>query len=121
MGLNQAEFAERAGIGQATLQDLEGGKGNPTVEILLTVGRFIEKPLVDLAPDDPNELLNWESPDVWKQGSRVFDRLGRISPGRRAAVFYLLFGDIRYCDMLSQFPNLDPLYRALQKLPLKPE
>lgn len=52
-GLSQEELAAAAGVGRNTLQRIEGGKGNPTAEILKAVGSALS---TDLNGDGAVEL-----------------------------------------------------------------
>jgi transcriptional regulator with XRE-family HTH domain len=58
-GMSAAELARRAELSKATLSQLEGGKGNPTIETLDALAVALRIPLTDLlARDtDPGPVL----------------------------------------------------------------
>lgn len=47
-GFSQRSFAEKSGVAYATLQDIEGGQSNPTVDTLEAIGRLLGVPIVQL-------------------------------------------------------------------------
>lgn len=51
-GMSAAELARRAGLGKATLSQLEAGTGNPTIETLEAVALALHLPLTDLLARD---------------------------------------------------------------------
>ncbi len=53
-GLTQLDLARRAGVSQASLSDIETGKCNPTVRMLVKVARALGVA--------PSELLDDDSP-----------------------------------------------------------
>lgn len=64
-GLSLSELSRRSKIGKATLSQLEGGSGNPTIETVFSLSRALEVPISDLL-DQPrgNGLTVVRSADV---------------------------------------------------------
>ncbi|MFD8786989.1 helix-turn-helix domain-containing protein [Kitasatospora sp. NPDC059599] len=54
-GLSLSELSRRAGIGKATLSQLESGAGNPTLETVLGLSRVLGVPISDLVEAQPAE------------------------------------------------------------------
>ncbi|MFF7990999.1 helix-turn-helix domain-containing protein [Kitasatospora xanthocidica] len=52
-GLSLSELSRRAGIGKATLSQLESGAGNPTLETVLGLSRVLGVPISDLVEARP--------------------------------------------------------------------
>lgn len=52
-GLSLSELSRRAGIGKATLSQLESGAGNPTLETVLCLSRVLGVPISDLVEARP--------------------------------------------------------------------
>ncbi len=52
-GLSLSELSRRAGIGKATLSQLESGAGNPTLETVLGLSRVLGVPISDLVEGRP--------------------------------------------------------------------
>jgi DNA-binding XRE family transcriptional regulator/quercetin dioxygenase-like cupin family protein len=66
-GLSAVELARRAGLGRATLAQLEAGGGNPTLETLYALANELRVPLAELIaePDggaEPRVLRRGEGP-----------------------------------------------------------
>ncbi|MFG2844421.1 helix-turn-helix domain-containing protein [Kitasatospora sp. NPDC048296] len=53
-GLSLSELSRRAGIGKATLSQLESGAGNPTLETVLGLSRVLGVPISDLVERQPS-------------------------------------------------------------------
>ncbi|MFJ8472411.1 helix-turn-helix domain-containing protein [Kitasatospora sp. NPDC094011] len=53
-GLSLSELSRRAGIGKATLSQLESGAGNPTLETVLGLSRVLGVPISDLVEGQPS-------------------------------------------------------------------
>lgn len=54
-GWSQQKLAEEAGLRRATVNDIENGKANPTLDTLLSIAIALDKPLVSLIPLPPEE------------------------------------------------------------------
>ncbi|MFF0410626.1 helix-turn-helix domain-containing protein [Kitasatospora sp. NPDC004745] len=54
-GLSLSEVSRRAGIGKATLSQLESGTGNPTLETVFGLSRVLGVPISDLVEGRPAE------------------------------------------------------------------
>ena len=52
-GLSLSELSRRSGIGKATLSQLEGGSGNPTIETVFSLSRVLEVAISDLLDHRP--------------------------------------------------------------------
>ncbi|MEU0537925.1 helix-turn-helix domain-containing protein [Amycolatopsis tolypomycina] len=52
-GLSLSELSRRSGIGKATLSQLEGGTGNPTIETVFSLSRVLEVAISDLLDHRP--------------------------------------------------------------------
>nr|WP_223244985.1 XRE family transcriptional regulator [Streptomyces sp. CBMA156] len=52
-GLSLSELSRRAGVGKATLSQLESGAGNPTLETVLGLSRVLGVPISDLVEARP--------------------------------------------------------------------
>ncbi|MFD7904642.1 helix-turn-helix domain-containing protein [Kitasatospora sp. NPDC059722] len=52
-GLSLSELSRRAGIGKATLSQLESGTGNPTLETVFGLARVLGVPISDLVDGAP--------------------------------------------------------------------
>jgi len=52
-GLSLSELSRRSGIGKATLSQLEGGTGNPTIETVFSLSRALEVAISDLLDHRP--------------------------------------------------------------------
>ncbi|MBV6702009.1 XRE family transcriptional regulator [Kitasatospora aureofaciens] len=52
-GLSLSELSRRAGIGKATLSQLESGTGNPTLETVFGLARVLGVPISDLVDGTP--------------------------------------------------------------------
>ncbi|MER7757287.1 XRE family transcriptional regulator [Kitasatospora sp. NPDC097643] len=64
-GLSLSELSRRAGIGKATLSQLESGTGNPTLETVLALSRVLGVPISDLVDGRPSgELTVVRAADV---------------------------------------------------------
>jgi transcriptional regulator with XRE-family HTH domain len=60
-GLSAGELARLAGVGKATLSEIEGGKRNPTVETLYALTAALGVPLGAPLADIPNPVLEGQS------------------------------------------------------------
>ncbi|MFJ3219877.1 helix-turn-helix domain-containing protein [Kitasatospora sp. NPDC086801] len=64
-GLSLSELSRRAGIGKATLSQLESGTGNPTLETVFGLSRILGVPISDLVDGRPaGELTVVRAADV---------------------------------------------------------
>lgn len=52
MGISQRQFALHLGLDRVTLNQIESGKGNPTLETLARIAWGLDKELSDLFRDD---------------------------------------------------------------------
>jgi transcriptional regulator with XRE-family HTH domain len=91
-GWSLSALAAKAGIGKATLSEIEAGRRNPTLETLYAIAGALEVPLVELIrPDGSAErpvvegaavtatlLESWTDPGVTTELYRL-----RIRPGAR--------------------------------------
>lgn len=58
VGLSQSKLAHEAGVSLPTIQNLEAGKGNPTLDVLEKVARAL------------GESIEWLTPPIdWEEGS----------------------------------------------------
>jgi XRE family transcriptional regulator, regulator of sulfur utilization len=107
-GLSLSALAARAGIGKATLSEIEAGNRNPTLETLYSIAAALELPLVELIgrPDQgsaaPGELRgaavsatlleSFDDPGVTTELYRLVIRPPRrqISPGHGPGVMEYL-------------------------------
>ncbi|MFJ9454288.1 helix-turn-helix domain-containing protein [Kitasatospora sp. NPDC101447] len=83
-GLSLSELSRRAGIGKATLSQLEAGAGNPTLETVLGLSRVLGVPISDLVEARPaDEVTVVRAADVEVLSGRGVDLrpLRRIESG----------------------------------------
>lgn len=78
-GLTVVQLAKKAGVGRATLTQLESGSGNPTLETLYALANVLEVPLGDLIADPPSSA----EPRLLRRGE------GRFASGQAVDAWLL--------------------------------
>jgi transcriptional regulator with XRE-family HTH domain len=92
-GLSVSELARRAGVSKATVSQLEGGGGNPSVETLWALGDALGVPFsafVDPAQGPPTLIRASESPGIRAAGAPYTAALLSASPPHARRDIYLL-------------------------------
>lgn len=118
--LSQEDLAGRSSMATRTLQRLEAGEGNPTIETLEALAGVLGVDVSDLiapskksrskTPDAP------ELPDVY-EAIRLLTALQQALPVRKLSALYLLTKDEIYLDQLAALPGVAPIAQLLKKLP----
>jgi transcriptional regulator with XRE-family HTH domain len=87
--LTAAELARRAGIGKASLSNLEAGRGNPTIDTLYAIAHALRLPVTDLLgeeqPLDSEYRPNTPAPEA----KPARELLQRISADQSAEIWRL--------------------------------
>lgn len=76
LGLTRIELAERAGVGERTLADLEGGRRS-SVETYLLVRRALEEEGIVFLPANPGAGPGFTLPEGWAGNDLIMPRKTR--------------------------------------------
>lgn len=88
-GLSAAELARRAGIGKASLSNIEAGRGNPTIETLAALAAALHVPITDLL-GDPIETGTTHRPSTAQpEGEIARELMRRVSAGHSVEIWRL--------------------------------
>lgn len=115
--LTQNELAESAGVSIRVIQDVEHGKGNPTLDTLEALANALKTDLHALcgagepAPQKAKKGAIKPVIDV-KEAAQLLVAFSWLSPERKRAVLALVFDDEAY---LADSPETARLIEALLK------
>jgi transcriptional regulator with XRE-family HTH domain len=88
-GMSGAELARRAGLSKATLSQLEGGRGNPTIDTLDALAIALRIPLTDLLARDTDPGPVFVPGTDLTDGEVGRELLRRISSGNSLEIWRL--------------------------------
>lgn len=88
-GLTAAELARRAGIGKASLSNIEAGRGNPTIDTLAALAAALHLPLTDLITDPVESGTVYRPSTPRPDGEISRELLRRVSAGHNTEVWRL--------------------------------
>ena len=140
-GLSQEELAARAGVGRNTLQRIEGARGNPTAEVLRSLGSALNADFGYSPPTAPADPLPGWAEII--SGRLAALESGRMKPSepilvawnaaakeewRRAIAMFFLTGEPSHLDTTAiedemrrrlfsalQFHKMEPQARARKR------
>jgi transcriptional regulator with XRE-family HTH domain len=73
-GWSQQKLAEAALLRRATINDVENGKTNPTIDTLLSISAALEVPLISLIPLPPEERAKQDELPDWMREALIHMR-----------------------------------------------
>ncbi|MGW3114949.1 helix-turn-helix domain-containing protein [Streptomyces sp. NPDC001091] len=88
-GMSAAELARRAGLSKATLSQLEGGNGNPTIDTLDAIAIALRIPIADLLARDADTGPVFRPGTDIQSGEVSRELLRRISSGNSLEIWRL--------------------------------
>lgn len=116
----QKTLASRSGVAYATIQDIEDGRGNPTIGTLEALASTLGSPIgalfnINIDGQEATEEVRHPFARQWLQESaRVLEALSRCPTKRRLVVLYLLLKDESYLHQLEQMHEDPHLVQALK-------
>jgi transcriptional regulator with XRE-family HTH domain len=123
MGYSQRSLSAKSGVAYATIQAIEGGEGNPTIDTLEALSKTLGEPLVDVftsqpPPAKPDRAAQERLLKNWFEASEVLNAIGRAKPLRRLVGLYILTrSDAYFEEIRAMLPPQSPVLQALRLIP----
>lgn len=110
-GLSQEDLAGEARIGRKTLEVLEAGAGNPTIDTLVALSTALDFPLNDFISAGVGKSIK-PLPDLSVISAALLN-LSQLDTDFQRIVWALILGDV---DYMRGRPELEPLIPKIQAL-----
>jgi transcriptional regulator with XRE-family HTH domain len=114
-GPSQLELEQLSGVSNTTIQEIERGDGNPTVETLQALADALDCEIEDFLGEGKAETLQ---PSVdWNECARVLEALQSAPEHRKLLALHLLLKDDSYMKRLEKLEGFAPVAQLLRKVP----
>ncbi len=116
-GWSQDELSAQSKVARGALQELEKGRGNPTLGTIDALASALKEPLILLPGDGQSNMADRGQVDPdWAEAARILHALSTVEPLRRFSALYLLTKDEAYLDQIRALPDGLPFAQVLKKI-----